>query len=70
MQFSKIPTAGYENQTSFQEVTLIIEKKLFSEEFNFSWTIHCEQKISLEKDTFKGQTYYTMTPPRFIIPGI
>lgn len=46
-----------------------MEKGLFSEGFDFSWTIHYEQNCLKKNDTSKGQTYYTMTLPRFIIPG-
>lgn len=67
---SEILTVGYENQISFQEVILMIENGLFSEEFNFSWTSLCEKKKSLKNDTFKGQTCSTVTLPRFIIPSI
>lgn len=46
---SEILTVGYENQISFQEVILMKENGLFSEEFNFSWTSLCEKKKIIEK---------------------
>lgn len=52
---SEILTVGYKNQISFQEVILMIENGLFSEEFNFSWTSLCEKKNHWKMIPLKGK---------------